>query len=44
MPNLANRRVLVNGKEQRLKVCAQCMRTLNKAEKGKFAASLTKSA
>lgn len=44
LPNLANRRLTVNGKEQRLKVCANCVRTLNKAEKGKFAASLTKPA
>lgn len=44
MPNLAERKVIVHGKEQRLKVCAQCVRTLNKTEKGNFARSLTKTA
>jgi hypothetical protein len=34
----------VNGKEQHLRVCAQCVRTLNKPVKGNFAKSLTKTA
>lgn len=44
LPNLAQRHVVVNGKEQHLKVCAKCVRTLNKTEKGNFAKSLTKTA
>lgn len=42
LPNLAERHVTVNGKMQHLKVCASCVRTLNKTEKGNFAKSLTK--
>lgn len=42
LPNLAERHVVVNGKAQHLKVCAGCVRTLNKTEKGNFAKSLTK--
>lgn len=44
LPNLAERHVVVNGKAQHLKVCASCVRTLNKTEKGNFAKSLTKHA
>jgi large subunit ribosomal protein L28 len=44
LPNLAYRHVVVNGKEQHLRVCASCVRTLNKTHKGKFAKSLTKTA
>ncbi len=44
LPNLAHRHLTVNGKEQHLKVCAQCVRTLNKTEKGNFAKRLTKTA
>lgn len=44
LPNLAFRHVTVNGQEQHLRVCASCVRTLNKTEKGKFAKSLTKTA
>jgi len=40
MPNVAKRNVTVHGKEQKLMVCAQCLRTLNKTEKGNFAKSL----
>ncbi len=44
LPNLAYRHVVVNGKEQHLRVCANCVRTLNKTVKGTFAKSLTKPA
>ena len=44
LPNLAYRHVTVNGKDQHLRVCAQCVRTLNKPEKGNFAKSLAKPA
>ncbi|HZQ11131.1 MAG TPA: 50S ribosomal protein L28 [Anaerolineae bacterium] len=44
LPNLGYRKVTVNGKEQRLRVCANCLRTLNKSHKGHFAKSLTKPA
>ena len=30
MPNLSKRKVNYQGREQRLKVCANCLRTLNK--------------
>lgn len=43
LPNLGYRKVTVNGQTQRLRVCAGCLRTLNKTEKGQFARSLTKS-
>ncbi len=44
LPNLGYRKVTVNGKEQRLRVCTSCLRTLNKTDKGNFAKSLTKTA
>jgi large subunit ribosomal protein L28 len=44
LPNLAYRKVTVNGKEQRLRVCTSCLRTLTKTHKGHFAKSLTKTA
>jgi large subunit ribosomal protein L28 len=44
LPNLSYRKVTVNGKQQRLRICANCVRTLNKTEKGKFAKSLVKTA
>ena len=44
LPNLGYRKVTVNGKEQRLRICTNCLRTLNKTEKGRFATSLTKTA
>lgn len=44
LPNLAYRKVTVNGKAQRLRVCANCVRTLNKPDKGNFAKSLVKTA
>lgn len=42
MPNVAKRKVTVNGAEQRLMVCTSCLRTLNKSHKGRFAKSLTR--
>lgn len=42
MPNLAKRKVALHGAEMRLLVCANCLRTINKTKKGKFAASLEK--
>ncbi|TAH49949.1 MAG: 50S ribosomal protein L28 [Chloroflexota bacterium] len=44
LPNLSHRHIVVNGKAQHLKVCTNCVRTLNKTEKGRFAKSLTKTA
>lgn len=44
LPNLGYRQVMVNGKRQRLRVCANCLRTLSKTNKGKFASRLTKPA
>ena len=40
MPNLSKRKVVYKGIEQRLTVCANCLRTLNKTEKGRFASSI----
>jgi large subunit ribosomal protein L28 len=44
MPNLAKRKVTLNGAEQRVMICTNCLRTLNKGNKGKFASSLDKPA
>lgn len=40
MPNISKRTVTVQGLEQKLMVCAKCLRTLNKSKKGRFASSL----
>jgi large subunit ribosomal protein L28 len=40
MPNLGKRKVLYHGTEQRIKVCANCLRTINKTNKGRFAKSI----
>lgn len=42
MPNVAKRKVTVNGQEQRLMVCTSCLRTLSKTKKGNFAKSLVR--
>ncbi len=44
MPNVSKRKVTVKGIEQRLMICTDCLRTLNKVKKGRFAASLEKRA
>jgi large subunit ribosomal protein L28 len=40
--NLGKHTVNYHGKEQRLLVCANCLRTLNKSKKGRFATAITK--
>ncbi len=40
MPNLAKRTVTYKGVEQRMLVCANCLRTLNKTNKGRFATEI----
>jgi large subunit ribosomal protein L28 len=42
MPNLSKRKVIVNGVEQRLMICTNCLRTLNKTKKGRFATAIEK--
>ena len=37
MPNVSKRQVVYQGTKQRLMVCANCLRTLNKTNKGRFA-------
>jgi large subunit ribosomal protein L28 len=44
MPNLSKRKVTVNGAEQRLMICTNCLRTLNKTKKGRFATAIGKPA
>lgn len=44
MPNLAKRKVTLNGAGQRVMICTNCLRTLNKDKKGKFAKALDKPA
>lgn len=44
MPNLSKRKVTLNGSEQRVMICTNCLRTLNKVKKGQFASSLDKPA
>jgi large subunit ribosomal protein L28 len=44
MPNLSKRKVTVNGTEQRLMICTNCLRTLNKVKKGHFATAIQKPA
>ncbi len=44
MPNLSRRKVTVNGSEHKVVICSNCLRTLNKVKKGRFAASLQKPA
>ncbi len=39
MPNLSKRKVVYKGVEQRMVVCANCLRTLTKVKKGRFALS-----
>ncbi len=40
MPNVAKREVVYKGARQRLMVCTNCLRTLNKTKKGRFASSI----
>ncbi len=40
IPNLSRRKVVYKGKEQRMVVCANCLRTLNKTNKGRFATEI----
>ncbi len=40
MPNIAKRTVNYKGVEQRMMVCANCLRTLSKTKKGKFATEI----
>ena len=40
--NLVKHTVSYHGKEQRLLVCANCLRTLNKSKKGRFATEISK--
>ncbi len=44
MPNITKRKVMLKGVEQKVNVCANCLRTLNKENKGRFATSLQKPA
>ena len=40
MPNVAKRTVMIKGVQQKLMVCANCLRTLNKEKPGRFASSI----
>ncbi len=40
MPNIAKHTVTYKGVEQRMTVCANCLRTLNKTKKGRFATEI----
>ncbi len=40
MPNVAKRKVTFKGVEQKMMVCANCLRTLSKTKPGKFARSI----
>ncbi len=42
MPNLGKHTVTYKGVEQRMVVCANCLRTLNKTNKGRFATAIQK--
>ncbi len=42
MPNLGKHTVTYKGVEQKLLVCANCLRTLNKTNKGRFATAIQK--
>ncbi|MGB8647901.1 MAG: 50S ribosomal protein L28 [Anaerolineae bacterium] len=42
MPNLGKHTVTYHGVEQKLVVCANCLRTLNKTNKGRFATAILK--
>ncbi len=40
MPNVSKRKVMIQGVEKHLMICTNCLRTLNKTNKGRFAKSL----